>query len=213
MTFIGLDLETSGTDINRGAVPIQLGLAHKDSDGLMSWRSSMIGEWEWCKFDHEWHASMTDCDKPSWSIKAEAIHGLLQERVDRSPNPWWASTGGADTIEKWCYDVPRIGRHIVGFNVAGFDLPFVRRYMRELADSLSYRTVDLNAVLFAIDQAWIPSPSGGRWKYKTLKKVVKEAAAEKAATHFDGEVRWHDAAFDAVAALYVWDDLVRIIRR
>jgi hypothetical protein len=82
--------------------------------------------------------------------------------------------------------------HAVGWNVGSFDLPFVREYLPSLGDRFSYRSVDLNSILYSMADT--------DDEYKELKGKAK-ARAELALRAAGVEPAWHDAGYDAAAAL------------
>jgi DNA polymerase III epsilon subunit-like protein len=202
-TYIGLDLETSGTDIGDGstvlhpsakdgrAAPIQLGMATADGGVFCE----VIGGWDFYR-DH------------TWSDEAGAVHGIPFDKVEHAP----PADEVAERAVEWVAPLGHRASIIpVGWNIAGFDMPFVKRFLPSVQNHMSYRTVDLNAICFALSSARVKSPLGGMWGYKSLKSVVKDVAGERAAAVL-GEVLWHDAGFDALASLYAFDALQAVIR-
>ena len=85
-----------------------------------------------------------------------------------------------------------------GWNVGAFDLPFVRDTLPGLASLLSRRSVDLNAVCFTLGGT-LPY-FGSRPKWNTWKRLSKEAAQAEL-TAISVAPKWHDAGYDALAAL------------
>ena len=188
MKFIGLDFETSGSDINDGAVPIQLGLATRVS-GKLETTSLLIGGWQWGK-------------DATWSDEAEEIHGFSKQDlegiepvrlIDIRLAHWLIHVGKATG--------PRMWNLAVGWNVAGFDMPFIRKYMPALSSLLSYRTIDLNALVLAASNGQVS-------EYKRIKSLAKDGAA-----HAIGrEAAWHDAGYDAEASLRAYEYLAEYIK-
>ncbi|MCA1704012.1 MAG: hypothetical protein LC808_12395 [Actinobacteria bacterium] len=165
--FIGVDGEMTGTDGPDIHQLIQIGVATAPDEVFVS-----------------------DIGYKKWSEDAEsmAVHGLSAERIRAAP--------GADAVDaelcKWLADKvvgADRGLIVVGWNVAAFDLPYVRRYLPRFAGHLSRRSVDLNAVCFTF-----AGTAGSRWK--RLKKRSKRYAEERL-----GRANWHDAGYDAAAAL------------
>jgi hypothetical protein len=97
-------------------------------------------------------------------------------------------------VTKWLSD--KVGLIAVGWNVCGFDLPYVRHYLPRLGSFISRRSVDLNAVCFTF-----AGGAGGRWK--RLKRRSKRYAEERL-----GRAEWHDAA----AALLAWEYFKNLTR-
>lgn len=190
MTYIGLDLETSGTDIDAGALPIQLGMAN----GLASSYSSLIG-WE------------QDDLMAGWSDRSAEVHGIPAQRVTIGKSH---SAFAAETIDGWAVEwlTTALDRDIapnslvaVGWNVGSFDFPFVKRYLPKLGELFSYRFVDLNAVCFTLAESRrrASMKPDGELGYKSWKKRVKRASEEAM-----GHGEWHDAGYDAAASLAAW---------
>ncbi len=189
VTYVGVDLETSGTDVSKGAVPIELGLS---LGAGLNW-SSLVG-WRF------------DTPAFTWDDESAKIHRLSKEEVfeadpasvvERNASVWLELLTGTG--------VGSVKPHslvAVGWNVGSFDFPFIRRYMPGLDALFSYRFMDLNAVCFSLAEAgrrraWQPDQAIGfeGWKKRT------KAAAERT---MGGKPRWHDAGYDATAGLMAW---------
>lgn len=189
--FWGLDLETSGTTHERH-VPIQLGIAAPN--GALF--SSLIGGWKW-------DGQEPGVDHWLWDLRAQEVHGIEREQLEVAPLPHEVSAQAVSFIEEHS-EAWHGQRKLVGWNVASFDVPFVRKHLYAVSRVLSYQSADLNAVTFAISAAQGIS-------YKTLKRRSKEYAAELCAETFPEEM-WHDAGYDALAALHSWDYLKERIK-
>jgi len=176
--YIGLDFETSGTDPWGDAVPIQIGIA---SHSLDADYDSLIGGWDW--------------NEITWSEESEKIHGITKDRLASADPVWKVDILAAARLIEYGDLRSRMFNVAVGWNVAGFDRQFVTRWMPNLNRLLSYRTVDLNALVFALVQS--------EREYADVKRASKEYAAEKISDGGD----WHDAYFDAIAALYSFEYL------
>ena len=183
LNCIGLDLETTGSDINDGAVPIQLGLAF--GDDMRAW-----------EIDPE------SCGEYTWSAEAEGVHGLKEHDV----LAYGLDVKVVDCLAvAWLYEVGalatgRMNRQPVGWNVAGFDMAFIDRYMPNLRSVLSYRTIDLNAVCAVLGGLLADNVA-------SLKKHSKRHVNDMYSRNGE-QVRWHDAGFDAKAALISLDYLM-----
>lgn len=179
MRLIGLDFETSGSDIDAGAVPIQIGIAFRpnpDEDLVVLDR--YIGGWNWKD------------GSATWDKESEEVHGIPKEMLNDAPPAWKIDIALAN--ELLGFIGPRMWNLPVGWNVGGFDMPFVRRYFPNLSRILSYRSVDLTPLVIALS-------GGHEGTYKEVKKQAKTWAANQI-----GGYQWHDAGFDAEAALHAY---------
>jgi len=129
--------------------------------------------------------------------RAMAVHGLDLVTISAADPPaevdaqleQWLLARGADCEKRAL--VP------VGYNVGAFDLPF-GAFLPRTSQLLSRRVVDLNAFCLAYEgrgpyQGSLPTFSG--WK-----RLTKRYAAEKL-TAVGLEESWHDAGYDAAAAI------------
>ena len=176
--YIGLDFETSGTDPWGDSVPIQIGIATEDDKTFVA----NIGRWDWNTY--------------TWSYTSQSIHGITRETLAAARPVWEVDILAA----AWMLETVSGSRMFtipVGWNVAGFDRQYITRWMPNLNRILSYRTVDLNAVVFA--------QATNEQHYKSLKDKSKAYAAEQ----IEGETAWHDALYDARAALHSFNYLRR----
>jgi hypothetical protein len=178
--LIGLDFETSTGD-PRTLVPIQIGITTGSADF-----ESLIGGWT---FD--------DSVSYRWSEESAKVHNIPQDKLTDAPDVFEVDIFASAYMlsEK---DAPRMGRVIVGWNVGSFDRHIIRKFMPNLNEILSYRTLDLNAVCFSV-----ADKVGG--SYSAIKKQVKSRAAGAI-----GGENWHDALFDAKAALLAYEYLLEI---
>lgn len=179
--FIGLDIETSGTDVNVHSL-LQIGVYDSVSKDTF----------------------VADVRPPSDAVfhpEAMAVNGISQDRMQKAYLP-----GRIDEmLYEWLAVRGLIGNHVhvIGFNVGSFDMLFVRKTFLVVGAKLSYRTVDLNSILFALDQA-------GVGDFDSLKHEAKAYGAR----HVTGPVGargWHDAGFDAVASYFAWVYLKNLI--
>lgn len=189
--FLGLDFETSGTDHDRSA-PIQLGIAN-DTGAVFN---MLIGGWDWDD------PQLVRYESRAWSEEAFGVHGITKDRLASAPGPEVVDALAFEWLNK---NVPRhpAGRIPVGWNVSGFDVPFLRQHFPQTARAMSYRSVDLNAITFFL-------ASCGIGKYQDIKGTVKATAALRIATEHGGEEKWHDAGYDALASLYAYQALVAL---
>lgn len=183
--LIGLDFESSGANPWGESAPIQIGMnvwASSTEKPFDSSFRSFIGGWD---FRNEWE----------WNEEAFGVHGIPQDRLEKAPRIHEVDVRAAT----WMYDndmgTRRMWNVIVGWNVGGFDRQFVTRHMPNLNRLLSYRTLDLNAVVFSL-------AGGSELKFKKIKGAAKEYADNRI-----GECMRHDALTDARAALYEYEFL------
>lgn len=132
--IFGLDIETSGSDIDEGYVLLSIGLDHYTS------RKTFYREVVY----------------PSFTMSPEAlrIHKLdlsqfdtiteirkHRPEVDRDLADWLMETAGTQKL--WP----------VGWNVGSFDMRYVRKFLPVSNHRFGYRSIDLNATSFAVDIA------------------------------------------------------------
>jgi hypothetical protein len=174
--YFGLDFESSGSDPWGRSAPIQIGIANEAVR-----ITAYIGGWNWS----EWE----------WNEEAAEVHKIDRKGLDKFPPVWKVDIAvAAQLLDHAVGD--RMWNVPVGWNVAGFDRQFVTRHMPNLHRLLSYRSVDLNAVLF--------SKVSDEHGYTRLKKAVKARAEAVVKATYESEnvtPTWHDALFDAEAAL------------
>ena len=189
--LLGLDGEMSDSELSKGAVLVQIGAAFSLEERF----SRVIGWAEGTYFETE---------------KGMAAHGISRATIAAAPPAdviddefvAWLSAGlarrGLGTDAKRL--VP------VGFNVGGFDLPFVEAYLPRSYALLSRRVVDLNAFLMAYDaqgrayEGSVPKWSG--WKRLCV------ADAERRLREYGVTEARHDAGYDAVEAICALDFLL-----
>lgn len=180
MKFIGLDLETTGSDIDAGALPIEIGIAAGYS--VADQMSELIG----------WPEGM------HWDLEAAEIHQIDQTAVIAAK-----SVVEVDAMAAEFLTTRGIGRHeaiLVGWNVGSFDFPFVKRYLPVTAELCSYRFVDLNSVVFSMAESHRRKfPELQVPGYKSWKKRAKNMCEEEM-----GSSAWHSAGYDATASLVAW---------
>lgn len=213
--FIGLDGEMSGNDHSRehyGKLPhrlIQIGVAFNATETF-----SATIRWPEGTFD--------------WEPEAAAVHNIPIEDVterhyltdstshvidgtdwelemeDRAAGvDWRLSTWLREKFEARGVN----GRNgvPVGFNVAAFDMPFVRRDLPLTASFFGYRAVDLNSLCFMMGHAnekW--TKLTGRTKERLGWKAWKTRAKAHAAEVL-GHDNSHDAGYDAQQAILAFE--------
>jgi DNA polymerase III epsilon subunit-like protein len=186
VVLLGLDGEMSGSEIQEGHVLIQIGAAFSATERF----SSLLG--------------YPKDSYPSTEV-AMNVHGFTPSQIERAPSPkevddlFYAWLTGA--LEKRGLDT-KVHRLIpVGFNVGGFDLPFIKKFLPRSYSLLSRRVVDLNAFLFSYADRRVPyqgaTPKWSGWKRLAVaaaKKELRDAGVKESA---------HDAGYDALEALEV----------
>ena len=184
LKFVGLDGEMSGSEIDKGAALIQIGFALWNKENV-----EMI------------HMNMNPGEM-TWSEEAEKVHNIpissvkkssAVEQVDKNAYEWLFKRGLRPEY--------RTTQIAVGFNVGSFDMPFLRKYMPLTASLFSRRTVDLNALCFALD---------GKHGLNSLeyKKQAKSYAIKQIGPIGLAE---HNAGYDSLIHLYGYRYLSKII--
>jgi len=177
--FLGLDGEMSSSELSEGGKLIQIGVS--TAEGINRSYTMNPGE---CQ----------------WSERAFEVHGITLESLQSAPLPDevdsqvydWLIAIGADTNNR--------GKTIpVGFNVGAFDMPFVKDSLPKTYSLFSRRTVDLNALCFALDYK---EENGMPVKAETWKKKAKDYAIEKI-----GMENQHDAGWDSLMHIYCFEYL------
>jgi len=186
ITYIGIDGEMSGTDIDSGHKLIQIGMAKYDKSGTIEHVGYPLnpGEMEWSMEAQEVH-QFTREDVSGYGILPSIIDPIAAR---------WANPGQQ-----------RRDFVMVGFNVGSFDRPFIKQTLPLLYGKFSRRSVDLNSVIFSMADT--------NTKFERIKGNAKDYAIEKMEGMFSGfKNRQHDAEYDAVMALYCFEYLRSIIK-
>ncbi len=186
ITYIGIDGEMSGNDIDVGHKLIQIGLAKYNESGGMDHAGYLLNPGE-----------MT------WSMEAQEVHQFTREYVEE----FGILPTTADPITaKWAN--PRNQRRdfvMVGFNVGSFDRPFIKQTLPITYGKFSRRSVDINSLIFAM--------SDTNEDFERIKADAKNYAFAKMEGMFnDFKNRQHDAEYDAVMSLYCFEYLRTLIK-
>jgi len=186
--LIGLDGEMSDSDLDKGAVLIQIGVCDEYGNTF----ESLIGH------DEGWY--QTEQASDVHKIPDEDI--LLAQRshqVDQRLYRWLQlrledarARGESTGLRPF---VP------VGWNVGNFDMPFVRRFLPEASSLISRRSLDLNSLCYAFEDSRV-TYQGERLSFSKWKNKAHDYAGEAL-----GDSNWHDALFDAQAALEAYNFL------
>lgn len=178
--LIGLDLETSGLDPQKHVV-LQVGLALDETDIFRS--------------DVGWgHQEWEEAEK-----EALAVNGFTYARVLDGPRAYQVDQAMVAWLAQRSYVAPR-SLCPVGWNVAGFDMPFFALAFPATNRLMHYRTVELTAICVALELA------GGADAWD-----IKRAAQAHAAKEVVGKI--HEAGFDAAAGIAALHYLVNEINR
>lgn len=185
ITYIGIDGEMSGTDIDAGHKLIQIGLAKYVNDEVVS-----IGY-------------LINPGEMAWSLQAEEVHQFSREYI----NKYGLSPDGVDIASSTWANPSTQKRDfvMVGFNVGSFDRPFIKQTLPLLYGKFSRRSVDLNSLIFSM--------SATNSTFERIKGNAKDYAIAKMDGMFnDFKNRQHDAEYDAVMALYCFEYLRTLIK-
>jgi len=182
--YIGLDGEMSSADLAKGGKLIQIGIGFSSGESFVS---------------------DINPGKMQWNPIAAKVHNIPEERVAQAPLP--AEVDGAlyDWLASMGVDPDVRGRNTpVGWNVGAFDMPFVHDLLPRSASLFSRRTVDLNAICFALEGR---VHNGMPVKASTWKKMSKAYAIDKI-----GHENAHDAGWDALMHIHCFDYLAATVR-
>ena len=135
----------------------------------------------------------------NWTQEALDVNKFTHERIKAGPPPAEVDKALVNFVAA---QIPgeRVRLIPVGWNVGHFDVPFVRYWLPDFGRLLGYRSVDLNAVTYTAAQVT------GR-AYDKIKNAAKRYAERVLARPKD----WHNAGYDAAAALASWEYLVKLL--
>lgn len=136
------------------------------------------------------------------NISAEAlgVNHFTLERIGRATKQSHVDAVLADELKSRGYTPGSI--HAIGWNVGSFDLNFVRMELPKIAGYFSHRCIDLTGI--AMLKAVI---DGGN--YRDLKEQYHSLAAQALS---EEHPQWHDAVWDARAALKVYQMMTEEFR-
>jgi DNA polymerase III epsilon subunit-like protein len=186
ITYIGIDGEMSGNDIDAGHELIQIGLAKYNEDGGMDHIGYLINPGEMV-----------------WSMEAQEVHQFTKDHIDfHGMKPDYVDS----QVSQWANPSDQRRDFVmVGFNVGSFDRPFIKRTLPITYGKFSRRSVDLNSVIFSL--------SDSNTQFERIKDKSKAYAFEKMEGMFsDFKNRQHDAEYDAVMSLYCFEYLRTLIK-
>lgn len=185
LRYVGLDGEMTGTT-KRGEGPapekyqlIQIGMATSVTDIF----TSDIGFQVWNSTE-----------------QAMAVNHFTPERIRAGPLPGMVDEEACKWLDA------KVGPgvrdiHAVGWNVGAFDMPFVNKYLPATGDRFSYRSVDLNSIVYGIIGL-----EGTDKQYDRVKRAAKGYAETELKKVYPNPA-WHDAGFDAAAGLLAFEYL------
>lgn len=184
MLFVGIDGEMSSANLAEGGRLIQIGVAVRLPDGSMDSASWLINPGEM-----------------AWEATAAAVHGISyetvimqgrsQDSVDQELYEWLVGHGA--NPRQRAKTVP------VGFNITGFDLPYVKFQLPKTFSLLSRRTAELNGMM------WLFHGKDQK-NFESWKKLAMEQAHQALP-----DFKPHDAEWDAKRHLLVFEWLRSVI--
>jgi DNA polymerase III epsilon subunit-like protein len=186
ITYIGIDGEMSGNDIDAGHKLIQIGLAKYSEDGGMDHIGYLINPGDM-----------------NWSMEAQEVHQFDRDLI----RGYGISPSIVDPIvARWANPgEQRRDFVMVGFNVGSFDRPFIKQTLPITYGKFSRRSVDLNSVIFSMSET--------NTQFERIKDKAKSYAFAKMEGMFEGnQNRQHDAEYDAVMSLYCFEYLRTLIK-
>ena len=180
MLFVGIDGEMSCPDMERGGKLIQIGLSVAVPSGVET-ISLYIRPPE----DMYWDPQAAEVHKITQEqLKANGMH---PEEVDETLYAWLISHGANPKR--------RAGTVPVGFNITGFDMPFVKVTLPKTYSLLSRRTAELNGML------WMLHGKNNK-TFEDWKELALEYAKMNMRTY-----RPHDAGWDSARHLLCFEYL------
>lgn len=191
--YVGLDIETTGSDVNKhGLIQIGVFVSKQDSSMTGELFVSDVRPWPWVEHDEQ----------------ATAVHRISRERQFVAPPSEVVDVRLCEWLTRHDIGVGKGSHavHPVGFNVGSFDMPFVRKFLPHAFERFSYRCVDLNTLLFGMHEAF-----GDAFDFTTMKKRAKNAAEKYLSTQHGLSPMWHDAGYDAAASYYAWRFLLAVL--
>ena len=189
--LIGLDGEMSDSEIDKGAVLIQIGVCDQYGNTF----ESLIGHPEgWYKTEQASSVHRI----PDEDILLAAPAPSVDERLRI-----WLDTRLHDSYIRG--DHTGLRPFIpLGWNVGGFDMPFVRKFLPLSCEIISRRSVDLNALCYSFEQSLV-TYHGERKSFNQWRQLAHDYAESLL-----GNTIWHDALFDAQAGLEAYNFLTEV---
>lgn len=197
VTFLGVDGEMTGSEIQFGQRIFQLGIAaHTDSDGSVLETPATI-------------SLLFNPGEYVWTDVAEAVHGFTKDEV----NAAMPASEADDIFVNWLtsrgLSSRKRGETIpVGFNIGSFDMPHIQLVLPKTYAFFSRRTVDLNSLCFTLEGKKV---KGSPVSWSTWKSWASEYARKKIYADSTHAAAAHDAGYDALLHLHAWRFLQRVI--
>jgi len=185
LIFAGLDGEMTGSRVEQHQL-IQIGLALSEDEVFCSRIS-----WQSFEFDPE----------------ALEVIGVTEDEVRQGPTAEQVD----DELVQWLKN-KGIAEHSiipVGWEVAAFDKPFIRKTLPKFYNYLHFHSVELNSVIYTF--ADVMPYQGTRPNSATWKKMAKVIATFNLKCETAKWPKSHDAGEDAVMGLITWKWLKNII--
>lgn len=186
--LIGLDGEMSDSDLDQGAVLIQIGVC----DDYGNTFESLLGH------DAGWYKTE----------QASAVHKIPDEDIIAAQRPNQVDARLHLWLQERLNDAWVRGENNgirpfvpVGWNVGNFDMPFVRAFLPMSSRLISRRSLDLNSLCYAFEDSRV-TYQGERLSFSRWKEKAMDYAGGVL-----GDSNWHDALFDAQAALKAYEFL------
>lgn len=181
----------SGANLSDGHGLIQIGVAVRAENGTVDTFSALMrprsmGEGWWDERAAQVHKFTVD----------EVAAAPPADEVDAELHAWLLARGATANRRTL---IP------VGFNVVGFDMPFVRQELPLSSTVISRRGIDLNAICFLLDGLEFNPKAGNARGWAGWKRSAKKAVEKTVTELFAGEKEAHDAGFDAAQALLAFE--------
>jgi hypothetical protein len=187
MLFLGIDGEMSSSEIDSGGKLIQIGVCIRTAEGLTSYQALINpGEMEWCEEAAAVHQI------PRQTVE---LQGRSQDSVDQELYQWLVNYGANPKRREKTV--------AVGFNIIGFDMPFIKKQLPKTYSLLSRRMADLNAMLWLLHGK---VDNGMPVNFETWKTRAMDYAASTLE-----DFKPHDAEWDAKRHLLCFEYLRSVI--
>lgn len=183
MLFVGIDGEMSSPDLAGGGKLIQIGLTVEGPNGLdtIDYLIRPVGEMLWSEEAAKIH-----------NIPQEALKGALHpDEVDEILYEWLIQRGAKP--RQRAKNVP------VGFNIIGFDMPFIKETLPKTYSLFSRRMADLNGMLWLLH-------GKNNLNFDSWKQLALDYAHMNMPDH-----RPHDAGWDSARHLICFNYLRNVI--
>lgn len=180
LVFAGVDIETTGLDDGCGIC--QIGVYINDRMGYLR-----------------------DIKVPEGVIIEEhalAVNGFSQYRLAHGPTHGEVDLDLYRSLDEQA-DVRDGCLIAIGWNVASFDMQFIKRWLPLTFKKFAHRSIDLNAVCFTIDP----------YNWEAIKKAVKASAEREILDRTGIKPNEHNAGYDAMAGYQAWQHLQDICQR